>query len=90
MEVCLQAPGRLQGSRYSPRTDELMIGKKISKVTGRKTLRIMTKDTTTCDACGKRYVFTNYKDRCPVCCPDQARKDNVSDDYEQADWEDDD
>ena len=29
----------------------------------------MTNDTTTCDACGTRYVFTNCKDRCLVCCP---------------------
>ena len=55
------------------------------------TLGIMTKAaTTTCDACGTRYVFTNYKDRCPVCCPDQAHKDDVSDNNEQADWWDDD
>jgi len=43
-------------------------------------------DTTTCDACGRRYVFTGYKDRCPVCCPEQAHKDDVSDDRGQADW----
>ena len=30
----------------------------------------MTNATTTCDACGTRYAFTNYKtDGCPVCCP---------------------
>ena len=47
----------------------------------------MTNDTTTCDACGMRYTFTSYKDRCPVCCPDQKRGDDESDDYEEADWE---
>jgi len=47
-------------------------------------------DTTTCDACGTRYVFTCYKDRCPVCCPEQTHKDDVSDDRGQADWWDDD
>ena len=41
-------------------------------------------DTTTCDACGTRYVFTSHKDRCPVCCP--AREDDASDNHE--DWED--
>ena len=43
----------------------------------------MTNDTTTCDACGTRYVFTSYKDRCPVCCP----VDDSSDDDEQPDEE---
>jgi hypothetical protein len=47
-------------------------------------------DTTICDACSSRYVFTGYKDRCPVCCPDQTRKDDESDDSEQAGWWDDD
>ena len=48
----------------------------------------MTKaDTTTCDACGTRYVFNNYKDRCPICCPGQSREDDELDSYEQADWE---
>ena len=48
----------------------------------------MTKaDTTTCDACGMRYAFTNYKDRCPVCCPDQVKEDE-SDGYEPDDWGD--
>ena len=50
----------------------------------------MTSDTTTCDACGTSYVFTSYKDRCPVCCPDQARDDDEPDDHEQADEENDD
>ena len=45
-------------------------------------------DTTTCDACGTRYVFTSRKDRCPVCCPDQSHEDDP-DGYEQEDWEDD-
>ena len=46
----------------------------------------MTKaDTTTCDACGTRYAFTSRKDRCPVCCPDQACEDE-SDCYEPDDW----
>ena len=48
----------------------------------------MTKaDTTTCDACGTRYVFNNYKDRCTVCCPGQSREDDELDSYEQADGE---
>ena len=47
----------------------------------------MTKATTTCDACGKRYEFTSCKDRCPVCCPDQARDAYEPDD--QKDWEND-
>jgi hypothetical protein len=46
----------------------------------------MTNDTTTCDACGMRYEFTSYKDRCPVCCPDQAHEDAKPDEYGQADW----
>jgi hypothetical protein len=50
----------------------------------------MTNDTTTCDACGTRYVFTSYKDRCPVCCPEQKREDDEPDGYEQADWKNDD
>jgi hypothetical protein len=36
----------------------------------------MTNNSTTCDACGTRYAFTSYKDRCPVCCPEQAREDD--------------
>ena len=40
----------------------------------------MTSDTRTCDTCGTRYAFTNYKDRCPVCCPDQARDADETDD----------
>jgi hypothetical protein len=43
----------------------------------------MANDTTTCDACGRRYEFTSYKDRCPVCCP---KRDDKSDDYELDDW----
>jgi len=43
----------------------------------------MTSVTTTCDACGTRYAFTSYKDRCPVCCPENDEADN----YEEADWE---
>jgi len=50
----------------------------------------MTNDTTTCDACGTRYAFTSYKDRCPVCCPEQKREDDEPDGYEQADWKNDD
>jgi len=46
----------------------------------------MTNDTTTCDACGMRYAFTSCKDRCPVCCPDQA-DNGSSGEYEQADEE---
>jgi hypothetical protein len=47
----------------------------------------MTSDTTTCDSCGTRYAFTSHKDRCPVCCPDQARDADEPDDDEQADEE---
>jgi hypothetical protein len=47
----------------------------------------MTPDTTTCDACGTRYAFTNYKDRCPVCCSGQMCDDDSSVDYEQPDEE---
>jgi hypothetical protein len=43
----------------------------------------MTNNTTTCDACGKRYTFTSHKDRCPVCCPKEGDK---PDDYELDDW----
>ena len=49
----------------------------------------MTKaETTTCDACGTRYVFNNYNDRCPICCPGQSRENNELDNYEKPDWED--
>jgi len=34
---------------------------------------------TTGAACGMRYVFTSYKGKCPVCCPDQTRDDDLSD-----------
>jgi len=39
-----------------------------------------------------RYAFTSYKDRCPVCCPDQKREDDELDNYEQVDevYDDDD
>jgi hypothetical protein len=47
----------------------------------------MASDTTTCDACGTRYVFTSCRDRCPVCCPDQKREDDELDSQE---WENDD
>ena len=45
----------------------------------------MTKaDTTTCDACGLRYTFTSYNDRCPVCCPKSDKSYDVfSDDLIQ-------
>jgi hypothetical protein len=46
----------------------------------------MTSDTTTCDACGTSYVFTSYKDRCPVCCPEQASDDDLSDEYGQTEF----
>jgi hypothetical protein len=50
----------------------------------------MTKaDTTTCDACGKRYAFTSYKDRCPVCCPVEDKDDESSEGYDQTDFEND-
>ena len=49
----------------------------------------MTKaDTSTCDACGTLYVFNNYNDRCPICCPGQSRENNELDNYEKPDWED--
>jgi hypothetical protein len=47
----------------------------------------MTNATTTCDACGTRYAFTSYKDRCPVCCPVQEEE---SEDYDLIDVEYDD
>ena len=48
-----------------------------------------TPATTTCDACGNRYAFTNYKDRCPVCCP--VREDDDDPDcYDQTDRDEDD
>jgi hypothetical protein len=40
-------------------------------------------DTTTCDACGREYEFTNHKDRCPVCCP---KPEPEPDAYELDDW----
>jgi len=43
-----------------------------------------TPATTTCDACGYRYAFTNYKDRCPLCCPAQEEE---SEDYDLVDVE---
>ncbi|NOR41418.1 MAG: hypothetical protein GQ537_09425 [Gammaproteobacteria bacterium] len=46
--------------------------------------------TTTCDACGMRYAFTNHKDRCPVCCPDQAREDDAPDEWPDEETVDDD
>ena len=36
-------------------------------------------DSTICDACGMRYTFTHYKDRCPVCCP---KPEHEVDDYD--------
>jgi len=42
-------------------------------------------DSTTCDACGRRYQFTNHKDRCPVCCPEQKRDDDVFEEWEVSD-----
>ena len=41
-------------------------------------------DTTTCDACGRRYAFTSHKDRCPVCCP-KTEVPDVFEDYELMD-----
>jgi len=47
---------------------------------------IIGPDTTTCDACGRRYEFTSYtKDRCPYCCPDQKRNDDAFEEYELSD-----
>ena len=41
-------------------------------------------DTTTCDACGRRYTFTSHKDRCPVCCP-KKDPEEMFEDYELSD-----
>jgi hypothetical protein len=46
----------------------------------------MTSDTKTCDACGKRYAFTSYKDRCPVCCPVEDKDSESSEEYDQTDF----
>jgi hypothetical protein len=48
----------------------------------------MTNDTTTCGACGKRFVFTSYKDRCPVCCPVEDKDSESSEEYDQTDFSD--
>jgi hypothetical protein len=48
----------------------------------------MTPDTTTCGACGKRFVFTSYKDRCPVCCPVQKKDEDSPGEYDQTDFSD--
>ena len=42
-----------------------------------------TPDTTTCDACGRRYTFTSHTDRCPACCPQEKPDDIFSDDLVQ-------
>ena len=40
---------------------------------------------TRCDACGRRYEFTNFcKDRCPYCCP-IPEPDDAFEDYELID-----
>ena len=44
-------------------------------------------DTTTCDACGRRYEFTSHKDRCPVCCP-KDEPDNDSEYFDQDERDD--
>ena len=49
----------------------------------------MTPDTKTCDACGKRYAFTSYKNRFPVCCPIVDKDNESPDKYDQTDFEDD-
>ena len=41
--------------------------------------------TTNCDACGRRYEFTNVKDRCPVCCP-KDEPDSEPDYFDQDEW----
>jgi hypothetical protein len=48
----------------------------------------MTPDTTTCGACGKRFVFTSHKDRCPVCCPVEDKDIESPDEYDQTDFSD--
>jgi len=49
------------------------------------------RSTTTCDACGRRYEFTNHKDRCPCCCP-KPEPDDAFEEYELSDevYDDDD
>jgi len=42
-------------------------------------------DSTTFDACGTRYAFTSYTDRCPVCCPKSELEDDSFDNDEQLD-----
>lgn len=37
---------------------------------------MIKRDSTKCDACGIYYEISNYRDRCPVCCPDQKRNDS--------------
>jgi len=40
--------------------------------------------TTTCDACGRQYTFTDFRhDRCPYCCP---KEEPEPDAYELDDW----
>jgi hypothetical protein len=48
----------------------------------------MTSDSTTCDACGKRFSFTSHKDRCPVCCPVEDKDIESPDEYDQTDFSD--
>jgi hypothetical protein len=48
----------------------------------------MTPDTTTCDACGKRFAFTSHKDRCPVCCPVEDKDIETPGEYDQTDFSD--
>jgi hypothetical protein len=40
-------------------------------------------DSTICPACGMRYIFTHYKDQCPVCCP-KPEPDEDDYDYDQS------
>jgi len=43
------------------------------------------RDTTRCDACGRRYEFTSHKDRCPCCCPEYKHDDDAFEEYELSD-----
>lgn len=43
------------------------------------------RDTTTCDACGRCYEFTNHKDRCPYCCPKPEPDDDAFEEWELSD-----
>jgi hypothetical protein len=38
----------------------------------------------TCDACGRKFTFTDFRhDRCPYCCPKDEQDDIWGDDLTQ-------